>query len=560
MIKVAVIDDKPMIRQAIVKAIDWEHLNCTVAGTAEDGLEGQELLARELPDLLITDIRMPGLSGIELAGWMADHLPQSRTILITGHQEFEYARMAVKQGVYDLIVKPIDYDDLHRVIDAAVTELTQARRDALEKTRLAGEVSRLAAEFARLAPTVGGKLLADALGGRTIEEREWREAMRAYDPETIRFSLALVRCVRLNGDAGFDGGPPDGLQLVSGLVREISGRMSVDTLESFPNGHLAVVLLFRSGLPQREMEVNLRRFGHELAVQCELRHGVVVNIASSSFYRSLSGLRPAYEETVALLERGFFLHDRKVLTPQMSLPDNRKGKQSIVKELDDFARTLEKEPKEKLLFEAERLMERLEEYSAGSTLVLKALLSEVCLLAVRCHYRHTGNEFALDKGIDRIVSDVSRLNSLPEARDYVLDIVLRVKSALDGGAAVYSRMTQLILDYINLHYDEEISLTSVAEHFKLSPNYMSRMVRQETGENFVGIVAKMRIQAAKRLLEDPTRKVNEVGAMVGYKEYAYFYYVFKRLTGLAPKEYQQSFLRDEPGGAPRSFSRDGGTS
>jgi YesN/AraC family two-component response regulator len=94
------------------------------------------------------------------------------------------------------------------------------------------------------------------------------------------------------------------------------------------------------------------------------------------------------------------------------------------------------------------------------------------------------------------------------------------------------------MDYINSHFADNISLTSLAEHFGLSPSYLSRLLRMETGINFVDLVAKARIEAAKRLLRDPRHKVNEVGEMVGYKEYAYFYQVFKKVEGVSPKEYK----------------------
>ncbi|MBW7459870.1 response regulator, partial [Paenibacillus sepulcri] len=84
--RVVVIDDKPLIRQAIVQTIDWNKLNCTVVGQAEDGIEGKQVILVNKPDILITDIKMPGLSGLDLAELMQSSFPLSKTILITGYQ------------------------------------------------------------------------------------------------------------------------------------------------------------------------------------------------------------------------------------------------------------------------------------------------------------------------------------------------------------------------------------------------------------------------------------------------------------------------------------------
>ncbi len=103
---------------------------------------------------------------------------------------------------------------------------------------------------------------------------------------------------------------------------------------------------------------------------------------------------------------------------------------------------------------------------------------------------------------------------------------------------MYSLVVKKVIDHINSHIADNINLTSTADHFGLSPSYLSRLLRTETGINFVDLVSKARIEAAKRLLMDPKNKVNEVGEMVGYKEYAYFYQVFKRIEGQSPKEYK----------------------
>ncbi|WP_420872028.1 helix-turn-helix domain-containing protein [Cohnella rhizosphaerae] len=127
---------------------------------------------------------------------------------------------------------------------------------------------------------------------------------------------------------------------------------------------------------------------------------------------------------------------------------------------------------------------------------------------------------------------------MKEASEYVAALIRTVKDKLDGGDKDYSLVVKKSIDYINAHFAETISLTSLADHFGLSSGYLSRLLRAETGINFVDLVVKARIEAAKRLLRDPRLKVNEVGEMVGYKEYAYFYQVFKKVEGVSPKEYK----------------------
>ena len=135
MISVVVVEDEEYLRRELVLTTPWEKFGCTVIGEAADGVSGAELILRTKPDLVVTDIRMPGMDGI---GMLKEVRRQGRdegrpvAIIVSGHQEFEYARSALKLGVEDYLLKPIDDRELERVVRSAV-----ARFKARDGERLA---------------------------------------------------------------------------------------------------------------------------------------------------------------------------------------------------------------------------------------------------------------------------------------------------------------------------------------------------------------------------------------------------------------------------------------
>ncbi|MNI15822.1 HTH-type transcriptional regulator YesS [compost metagenome] len=133
------------------------------------------------------------------------------------------------------------------------------------------------------------------------------------------------------------------------------------------------------------------------------------------------------------------------------------------------------------------------------------------------------------------------MTSMLEATSYLGEVIRSIKGKLEQSSN-YSLHVRKVIDYINRHYADNVSLSSVAEHFGLSSSYLSRLVRAEAGVNFVDLLTKARIEAAKRLLKNPKYKVNEVSEKVGYKEYAYFYQVFKKFEGVSPKDYKNKGL------------------
>ena len=123
MIKVMIVDDNKLIRQSIIMTINWNSIGCDVVCEAANGSEAISLTKEYLPDLIITDIRMPEINGLEFTEKVKEYLPWVKVIIITGYDEFKYAQRAIKLGAFDLILKPINNEELYAVIIKAVNEL-----------------------------------------------------------------------------------------------------------------------------------------------------------------------------------------------------------------------------------------------------------------------------------------------------------------------------------------------------------------------------------------------------------------------------------------------------
>lgn len=152
MFNVAIIDDEKWIRKLIIKLMPTGQFPIRIVGEAEDGEEGLELLKRYRPHIVITDIRMPVLSGLDLIQKIKTTLPRSEVIIVSGYDNFEYAQKAVKLGVMDFLLKPLEKAELHKAIGNAVGNLDKRNQQALEKNNLQRQVKRLSTDFVQLNP------------------------------------------------------------------------------------------------------------------------------------------------------------------------------------------------------------------------------------------------------------------------------------------------------------------------------------------------------------------------------------------------------------------------
>ncbi|MDF2670241.1 MAG: two component transcriptional regulator, AraC family, partial [Paenibacillus sp.] len=258
--KVVVIDDKPLIRQAIVQTIPWEKLNCVVVGQAEDGIEGKRLILELAPDILVTDIKMPGLSGLDLAEVMSITFPMSRTILVTGYQDFEFAKRAVRLGVFDFIVKPINNQELSKVIAGAVSELESRRAETENAARISTAFVELEKQHNSSIPSLRSKLIGDLIAGKDNVQ----DLVKQLE---IQFSRYVLLIVRTKGDAR--GGTRTAklrqqsqVQLIE-QAHELTAKRDFELIELVRNDDLVFVSLFPKLLPQREIKMKLQSFCSE---------------------------------------------------------------------------------------------------------------------------------------------------------------------------------------------------------------------------------------------------------------------------------------------------------
>jgi len=535
---VVVIDDKPIIRRSIVQTIDWERLGCEVVGQAGDGNEGLALLAERLPDIVVTDIHMPGQSGLQLAEWMRAHLPESKTILFTGYQEFEFAKQAVKLGVFDFIVKPFQNAELTRVIERAVEEIDAERRQGEQAKLLLQEVTRLEMRHASSLRAMRSLWFEQQTEGRSEGPEESRRRMEELRIVFCRYALLAFRPTLEKSSEGAEW--RERQEEMAELAVRLCERDGLDAIPGRRGGDLVIACLWQRVPAVRETGQKLAAIAEEWIREAERTTGLSFRAAYSSVYRSVQEMQEAYLEASKLLDSGFFHSEESVLSAKHGQGERGRArtKSSIMQDIEKYEKSIESMPFEEVAAETERIVEQIRLYAEGNITVAKGLVSEICLAAARYYFRTTGDELGLGRSVDLLLEDIYGMSSLKEASDYMTELVLTIRGKLKGEEKGYSLIVKNILEYLQAHYAEPLTLSSVANRFGISASYVSRLLRLETGINFVDLVARARIEAAKRLLRDPKYKVNEVGEIVGYPDYSYFYQVFKRVEGCSPKEFK----------------------
>jgi two-component system response regulator YesN len=540
--RLLVVDDEANIREGMADAVPWEEHGVRLVGQAADGLEGLERFRKLEPDIVITDIRMDGMNGLDFATRLREEKPDVRIVIITGYDTFEYAQRAVDIHAFAFLLKPVLPQELVAVVRRIVEELDESRR-----------IREKIENFDRLLESQRGplaeNLVVDLLEGRIASAAE-------LDRRRQFLGLDLAGPAFVASVFAFD----DRAALASLGSRELHGRLAAlreivadllgggwDAYTAFRADHtVAAVIRGDFGASHKGRQRLHRQL--ELAREAAAANlGCTVTVGCGSVVPDVLQVHRSWTEALRCLEFRAASGPSSLITA------------------DDAAVMAGSAPVYPWEPELETAAGIAEEDAERAVRGIAAFCGELA--------RHTLDDRRLERVLGQLTATIVRqfmakgldLHETGAGRELDPRELLESEGSLEGvcrrlGAAVrgslgelasrrqrsVSRVVEMAREYLGRNYTRpDLSLAAVAEHLRLSPAYFSRLFRQETGESYVDHVISMRIAEAKRLLRTSAVRVADVGAAVGYQNPQYFCTLFRRIVGSSPVEYRER-ARGEP--------------
>jgi two-component system, response regulator YesN len=511
--KLIIIDDEPIIRQGLKTIIDWKKFGITVAGEADNGVDGLQLLMDIKPDVAVVDIKMPGMDGLQVVEAAGKNGLETDFIILSGYSEFQYAQKATEIGVRSYLLKPIEQEDLEkRVISLREQWVTKRKnRELMEESK------RLLAErtLMKLLQSEGKAVESDDPAGTevlsTLLEWPWgsyqlaliAEERRDLTPEEAAWLLATLRAEP---------------EFKKGYVMQ-AGRYIVLLA---PEIHPSDILY---GCLQEAKS----RFGLDPVLTLGIR------------VLRLENLELSYQSAMDNMWNKFF-YDRLdwVIVPGFPMEKIPYGMgegaplEHCAMELAKAVAARDMAPIEAILLEAEQSMVRNgwkeDEIKSGYI----GIYSEMVHLLTSSNEQIRG----LCPSLKEVVEGINTQTTLQSLREYMKrhlsDIVERWSKDKKNSNLV------TILDYIEQNLGSDLKLESLAEKFHYNSSYLGKLFRAQTGESFNAYLDRIRIEKAKQLLAGG-EKVYEAAALVGYCNVDYFHVKFKKLTGDTPSTYKKKW-------------------
>lgn len=536
-VRLVVIDDISTIVEGIASAVPWKEHGIEVVGTAANGEAGWALIQDQRPDIVLTDIRMPRMSGLELARKLFTEQTDRKVILLSGYADFAYAQEAIRLGAFDFIKKPFSLDEILQIV-------LKAKDAVLESRRQASYYSRMEAKLKESLPLLKQEYFTLLLHHDTSSlEAEQRWAFLGVDlmPEHFIIMLAEID--------NFEQLTMNKAVKELELIRFSLQNVLEETVQSYTKG-----IVFRETLKRFAIIMNAPEqiTAVELAEKCcsnvlrHTRHSLSIGLGDEA--RTLHDLKQAYHQAVMALSYHFYTGGNAALAYNgIRESESSHISLSLLVDVDPLLFALRSGNKQRVLDLLEQMNEQLSQLTPlPNPAEMQSLFTELAdqMRKTVRHLDSLENESMLlhAQWNESIRSpQLGQLQALQkELRLFAVRICERIEAERISASDLIIHQS---MAYIRTHLNEELTVSGCAANVHLSGSYFSNLFKKITGLSVMQFVTRERIVRAKELLLD-NKPVQDVAAMVGYTDRRSFSEAFKRQTGLNPTEYKQAASDD----------------
>lgn len=525
--KVLIVDDEKHVREAIRYFVPWDKYNISAIYEATNGQEATRVMQEHQPAIVFTDMRMPLMDGAELLEWLHKHYPNTKTIVISGYQDFNYVKPAIVYGGTDYLLKPLNSKQL-------IASAEHAFKLWMEEEAVRKQSQRQNMQLNVLRPLYWDKVLSDLVYGHASFQ-ELKLALCEELGMPIGAASCRVAVISMQGAdcrllQRFHGDVALTAFVLANVCNEVMAPdYSGYAFRSWQSGGELVILLWNA-VQQAETVLN--------GVNESIRqaYGVQVDIGLSLLNPLPEGLQPAFAQArQGLEERNLLQRDGRIHLCRAGGEESRPEEDyALDVQLDKLRIAV-------LSGDLERMERVVEEWARE--LAGLPLLTESSFLHQQEEIRAVLKRWRPEEEISlELCYDSQGLFSVENWESQLRSLLQRLSKG--SAQAQGSRLVLEIREYLNRNYAQEMTLQHIAERFFISRENVSRKFKQITGENLSDYLTSLRVDKAKTLLQNTNLRLSQIAELVGYEDEKYFSRVFKKSTGVTPREYRKQDEED----------------
>jgi len=518
--KVFFVEDEVITREGIRDNVDWRASGFEFCGEAADGEMALPLLRTAQPDVLITDIKMPFMDGLQLSKVVRERMPWVKIIILSGHDEFEYAQQAINLGVTDYLLKPVTVQKLQNTLQKLTVRLDQERKEQEDLKKLQEQVEE---NRAILRERLLFKLVVGAVSPTDAIEKG---QMLGLDLIARHYLVVILKIELVDRTEQYD---YDEFQQVQRVVMGLAEKNPDIYVLKRDWGDL--ILIMKGSTPEyfeEERDLLLEEISQAVA---KTRYRLTIGVGASK--KRIADIRQSFVEALVNIQN-LGGENKSGLNQAVERTELLKVDKSAV---ENYLRSGVQDGFDEF-FNA--YLRPLGETALKSNLIKNYIFVDV-VLAIAKLVDDLGGEvekvFPELNSIEMVMSNIQTIEQLREQAYKILSSALAYRDSQPNGQ--YKNLIRHAKEYLERHYtNPELSLNEMAAQANLSASHFSVVFSQETGQTFKEYLTEIRINKAKELLRMTALRSADIAYQVGYNDPHYFSSVFKKNTGLTPIEFR----------------------
>lgn len=540
MIKVLIVDDETIARINLRSLINWEREGCIICGESENGPDALKKIEALGPDIVFTDMNMPGMSGVEFIKEIRRISPAVKVVAFSAFDSFEYVRQSLKEGALDYLVK-------HKLDSSSLLSILNTIKDSIKKESMERQRINRMMEMATSGKALIQKnVLMNLLNGYI--QGNFEAIMREYDI-CLEDKNLIVAAARIDNyyqlrDKFSDREFAGFLEAINSVLENACSENGKTVHVQMEDGCFVFIMSFAG--TAGEAQINAKAVNSICNIEGAVKRflNIRMSFGLSSICPTFSKIKDFYGEACTVLENGYYKGSNYIVQKN-ELVNRAKGQVfaglSVAQE-KNLISCIREVKKESTVEAIKEIFSNLRENKASYEHVKMVSIDLVNLL------NRMGKEFGLDLNTvylnnSRLYEEIKKYDSMEELQQWFNMLfssllgVLEISNIHAGHSPVIKKAIEFILN----HYHKNISLSDVSEYVRVSPQYLSKLFREECKKGFVSYLNHVRIERAKRMLEEGV-ELKDLAQKLGFNSYTYFFTVFKENTGVTPQQYEKAVI------------------
>lgn len=527
LLQMMIVEDEAILREGIRRIGDWNSCGIDICGVAANGVEALKLIEKNKPDIILTDVKMPIMDGIELARRVYEQYPSIRLIILSGHEEFQYAKKAIEYRVSRYLLKPAK---IEKIIEA----VTEVRDELLVEKRQHEEHEKIREKLKLSMPVLREHYLNRLIASDNVDTQSIEDQFDFYGIELDKEYLIAIVC-ELDNKTKEDLMQKKIANIrLSEICNEIIGMEYKCCIFNDIKDRVIILLNYKQGIPAKELVVYLT--GKSIRIQMEMlsQCGHTVSVGIGRPTRCICHLTKTYKEATSALEYKFFMGNQSVIYID-DVDERDEGEQpyldNVEAEVITCVKTGDVEGTRK---QTEKYFGLLDSLAvSNSTYIFDEIYVLINNTIRMVRRKDEEKDFDVPEELELLRKQLRRneYTTWRELKEKV-QIVLQNTAAKINEDRLCRNMgiIQKAKNYVIEHYAHDVSLITVAEAVYISPNYLSFLFK-ESGENFKDFVIQVKMKKAEEMLESGNYNLNQIANVIGYKDGRYFSQVYKKYKG-----------------------------